>query len=88
MTQNCDNCISQDALFEIDCIEYQRNLLDIALDQLNCEAGINPDRIEILISSYLQHIEPHLDNLRMYLKNIPCVVETLTINALVDELRF
>ncbi len=37
MTQKCKKYVAEDALFEFDYIEYQRNFLDIAVEHRELE---------------------------------------------------
>jgi hypothetical protein len=88
MTHKCIKSRANEALQELDFLEYQRNLLDIAVEQCDSESGIIPERIEILIASYLEHIEPHVHNLRFYLNEIASVAEPLWIDVIVHDLKF
>lgn len=48
---------------EIEQIKWYQHYLDIALEQLNNPSVITADRVELLLSSYLEHVEPCFDNL-------------------------
>ncbi len=88
MTQKCIKCIVAQVLFELDCLEYERNLLDIAVEQCESESKFIADRVEILVTSYLEHTSAHIEYLRDYLENIASVAEVSCIDISVDELKF
>lgn len=48
---------------EINQIKDYQEYLKIARDLIDNPSGKTSDRIELLLSTYLQQVEPHFDNL-------------------------
>jgi hypothetical protein len=63
MTQDEYKCLLVRVFDEINHIKWYQHYLNIALEQLDNPTDVTPDRVELLLSTYLQQIEPHFDNL-------------------------
>lgn len=76
MTQNEMQRLLIRIIDEFQWIVWYQELLRIAVDQLDNPDNKTVDRIELLLSSYLEQSEPHFDNLAVYINQSNEVQDT------------
>lgn len=73
------NSLVIDAIDELECLFYYRQLLDVAQEQLE-KKNKSLDRLDILLSVYLSNFECHMENLQSALNQIKKLLETAKIS--------
>lgn len=68
MTQDEYNRLFIRVLDEIADIKYYQSFLKIALEQLDNPTDFTVHRVELLLSTYLEQVEPYFDNLDYFSK--------------------
>lgn len=80
MTQNEMQRLLIRIIDEFQWIVWYQEFLRIAVEQLDNPDNRTVDRVELLLSSYLEQSEPHFNNLTMYIRQRDEVQESYLIS--------
>lgn len=81
MTQEETNSLLIRIIDEVHFIMWYQELLKIAVEQLSNPDDKTVDRVELLLSSYLDQTEPYFDALKMYFRR----KDDLDANLLISD---